>query len=245
MDAIEPEKGYAPDPNVLPDTTPLPRPVLSGVVEPDPTDVVLCSYPDTMDGFAAAWVLYQIAKRDSIPVEFVAANNFEPTTNEISGRNWIAICDTVAPASTVGKSLLVFEGIHHGKINTYHYKTEALPYNRWKRTMPFGIETMATLGKVGAIVDPKKSLCRLVWEFFCSDRVGFDKPPRLIAHIDDYTTGTLKYNDSKDVAAAVSTYAHDFKLYTALAKACDDRRRREAMIAAGQGINRYIEQMKR
>lgn len=236
---------YHTDPNVIPDTTPLPRPVLSGVTEPKPTDVVLVSYPDTIDGTAAAWVFYQIAKRDNIPVEFVKellATPFEPTAKEVLDRNWIAICDGPAPSTTYGKSLLGFEGIQHKSFDTYHYKTEALPYMRWKRTMPFGIETMATLGKVGAIVDPKKSLCRLVWEFFCSDRVGFNKPPRLITHIDDVVTGTLRYNDSKDIVTAVSTYPREFKTYSALAKACDDRRRREAMIAAGQGIARYLAQ---
>lgn len=218
---------------------PLPRPALSGVVEPNPKDILLCSYPDTMDGFAAAWVVSQIARRDNIPVEFANKGvtlGWAPEAKEILGRNWIDICDGSCPAGTYGKSLMTF--MRHDTA-----PLAPIPYRNWKRTMPFGIETMASLGKLCGVHDSKKSLCRLVWEFFCADRLGFDKPSRLIAHIDDYVTGTMRYKDSEAIAAAVSSYAHDFPIYDRLARAVDDRRRREAMIAAGQGIARYVKQM--
>jgi hypothetical protein len=225
--------------SALTSDAPAPRPSLQGPVEPNPTDVLLVSYPDSMDGFTAAWIVSQIARRDQIPVEFVnkgAEMIFQPEPKEILGRNWISICDDGFPAGTFGKSLLTFM-----RCDTQPFAP--LPYRNWKRTQPFGIETMASLGKVCGVHDSKKSLCRLVWEFFCADRVGFDKPSRLISHIDDYTTGTLRYNDSEAIAAAVSSYAHDFTIYDRLAKAVEDKRRREAMIAAGQGIARYIKQI--
>jgi hypothetical protein len=233
----EERDSYAPDPNVLPDTAPLVRPSLAGVTEPLPTDVVLCSYPDTMDGFAAAWVIYQIAKRDNIPVEFVTGDMFQPEAKEIEGRNWIAISNSLPPVRTVGKGLLTFS--RHAEAKA----PDPLPYKLWRRTIPFGIDHMSVIGSTSGVHDPKRSLCRIVWEFFCADRVGFEKPPRLIAAIDDFLTNQ-RYNDTHDIATAISTYPHDFKVYTALAKACDDRKRREAMIAAGQGISRYIDSLK-
>lgn len=223
------------DPNVLPDTTPLPRPVLDGIVEPKISDVILCSYPDTVDGFAAAWVVYQIAKRDNLPLEFVKGADFTPEAKEILERNWIAISDRLPPISTYGKGLLTVSRLHD-----FSGPFAPIPYKFWKRTMPFGIDRVSSIGKVCGVYDKKKSLCLLTWEFFCADRVGFEQPPKLIAHIDDYVTGANKYRDSKDIYVAVSTYPREFRLYSALAKACDDRRRREAMIAAGQGIARYM-----
>lgn len=226
------------DPNILPSTQPLPRPRLSGVVEPNQKDILLCTYPDTMDGFAAAWVIRKIAKRDDIPVEFQATANPLPSAREILGRNWVCICDGSIPVGTFGKGIMTF-----ARIAAKPYPP--IPYREWKRTLPYGIEQMTQFGKSCGVHDSKKSLCRLVWEFFCADRVGFDKPPRIIAHIDDHTTESWRYNDTKAICAAISTYAHDFKIYDALATAADDKRRREAMIAAGQGIERYIEQLKR
>jgi hypothetical protein len=208
------------------------KPRLDGPLTPNPTDVLLVSYPDSMDGMAAAWVIYKIAKRDNIPVEFFntgAAVTWTPTPKEILNRNWIAICDAGVPAGTYGKGLLTF----------YRASLTAkapLPYRNWKRVLPFGIDQMSTVGKQCGVHDPKKSLCKLVWDFFCPA----EKPPRLIAHIEDHVTATWRYNDTKAIATCVSTYPHDFKTYDALAQAAEDRKRREAMIAAGQGISRYI-----
>lgn len=216
------------------------KPSLSGPLEPNPHDIVVCSHPDTMDGQAAAWVLYKIAKRDNIPVEFVNTRDamaWTPPPKDILNRNWIAICDDSLPVGTYGKGLMTFMRVRSQS------KTP-LPYRLWKRTLPYGIDQMSTVGKVCGVHDEKKSLCRLVWEFFCAERVGFDQPPRLIAHIDDHVTGTWKYNDSKAIATTVSTYPHDFATYDKLAQACEDRRRREAMVASGQGIARYIESLR-
>lgn len=214
------------------------KPSLSGPAEPLPSDVVLCSYPDTMDGAAAAWLFYKVARRDNIPVEFVntaQSSPWSPKPSDILERNWVSIGD--APVGTFGKGLL--------SIARMEPKLAVpLPYAYWKRTVPFGIERMSTIGKSCGVHDSKKSLCMMAWEFFFADRAGFDKPPRIISHIDDHITETWRYNDSKYIAAAISSYPHELAIYDQLATACEDRRRREAMIAGGQGILRYIEQNK-
>ena len=209
------------------------QPSVSGVVEPVSEDIVLCSYPDTMDGFTAAWVVYQIARRDQIPLEFVRSD-YTPKKYELKGRNWIAIGHE--PLSADAKSIMT---IAREKASLL----APIPYRNWVRTVPFGIETMSPLGQVVRVQDQNKSLARLTWEFFVGDRLGFDKPARLVSYVDDLTTGKLRFNDTQDVAAAISTYPHEFHIYDKLAAACEDRRRREAMIAAGQGIRRYISMM--
>lgn len=210
------------------------RPSLDGPVEPNPSDVVLCSYPATMDGTAAAWVVYKIAKRDHIPLQFVTAEpGWKPEPKDILNRNWIAIGD--APAGTFGKGLLSITRERELQ------RPVPLAYAYWKRTVPFGIEKMSTIGKSCGINDPQKSLCRMTWDFFFAERVGFDRPPRLITHIDDFTTGTLRYNDSRPIATSISTYPKELPIYDRLALALEDRRKREAAIAGGQAVLRYIE----
>lgn len=211
------------------------------LVEPKETDVILCSYPDTMDGTAAAWVIYKVAKRDKLPVQFVNTGQhilWTPEPKSVKDRHWIAICDDGIPAGTHGKTLLTF-------MRTDVQSRPPVPYRNWKRVPPFGVDDIVLAGKTCGVHDARKSLCRLVWEFFCAERIGFDKPPRMLSHIDDHTTGAYKYNDSKEIAAAISSYPHELPVYDKLAIACEDRRRREAMVAAGQGIIRYIEQNRR
>jgi hypothetical protein len=193
-----------------------------------------------MDGMAAAWVIYNIAKRDNIPVEFFntkAEATWTPAPKDILNRNWIAICSEGVPAGTYGKGLMTF----------YRASLPAkapIPYRNWKRVLPYGIDQMSTVGKSCGVHDAKKSLCQMAWEFFCADRAGFDRPPRLITHITDHVTSVWKYNDSKAIATCVSTYPHEFAVFDKLAQACEDRKRREAMVAAGQGIARYIDSLR-
>lgn len=216
------------------------KPRLDGPLTPSPTDILLVSYPDSMDGMAAAWVIYKIAKRDNIPVEFLNKKSdmiYTPAPKDVLNRNWISICDDGIPAGTYGKGLLTF-------FRSSVPSKAPIPYRQWKRILPFGIDQMSTVGKLCGVHDPKKSLSRLVWEFFCADRVGFDKPPRLLTHIEDHVTSSWKYNDSKAIATCVSTYPHEFGVYDKLTQACEDRKRREAMVAAGQGIGRYIDSIR-
>lgn len=216
-------------------------PTAASFLEPTPADIVLCSYPDTMDACAAAWVVYKVAKRDKIAVQFIKHDKhaiYTPEPASIVDRHWIAICEDGMPAGTYGKSLLTIMRSSAGIIKP------PIPYRNWKRKPPYGIDDITLGSKLCGVHDATKSLCRSTWEFFCADRIGFDKPPRMLSHIDDYITQAGRYNDSKEIAAAVSSYPRELPVYDKLALACEDRRRREAMVAAGQGILRYIEQNK-
>lgn len=204
-------------------------------VQPKPADIVLCSYPDTLDGVAAAWVIYKVAKRDKIAVEFVmhdAGKVWTPPASRVVDRHWIAICDTGVPMGTYGKTLLTF-------CRTEVAAKPPIPYRSWKRVWPYGLEDITLGAKSCGVHNDKQSLCRTVWEYFLAERVGFDKPPRILSHIDDFVTKSNRYNDSAEIATTVDSYPHELPIFDQLAVACEDRRRREAMIASGQGIMRW------
>lgn len=217
----------------------------SELILPKPKDVLLVSYPETMDATAAAWVIYKVGRRDKIAMQFVkhdAHRIYTPPVEDVRDRNWIAICEAGFHASMVPtlrspKSCITFMR------SDEHQSLAPIPYRNWKRTPPYGVDDM-TLGRRGSIHDPKNSLCLSVWNYFCSER-GSSTPPRMLAHIDDYVMRRGRWNDSEAIAATVSSYEKSLPIYDQLAMACEDRRRREAMIASGQGIARYIASQKR
>lgn len=202
------------------------------MVDPDPKDVVLCAYPDTLDGFVAAWVVRRAARTANIPVEF--QKSCDPIPN-LEGRNIVVIGPTVVPDGA--RSLVAFAQAKHAV-------PAPLPFKSWERTFPFGIKTMSPEGHVAsAVCDATKSLALLAWDFFNADRIGFEKPPRLIEHLNDYVAaegGKFKYADTPDIWACLDSYDRDFQVLDKLIEACDDRTRRDRMIVAGQGINRML-----
>lgn len=224
------------EPKLVIDRVPQPNPQL---IEPKPEDVILCTYPDTLDGRLAAWVVRRVAQAHKIPVEF----NTNQTTSAMPGQNWIAICDKDFPTSTEGKSLMI---ITHG-FETY-LQPAPLPFKQWKRTFPFGVETLQRIpGKAGSIVAAprneapnSKSLSTLAWDFFYADRVGFDKRPRLIDYVNDAETEAFTFNDTKAVVACIWTYPHDFQTLDKLVEAADDRKRLPYIVNAGEAVLRYI-----
>lgn len=209
------------------DNEPLPQ-----LLEPNPNDVVLCSYAPNLDAFLAAGVVRKIAMSHNIPVEFQTDDMPFPP---LAGRNHIAIGgnkENMALKALDAKSTLLF------RRETADVK-EPLPFRLWQRVFPFGIQTMAQAGKFCGVNDASRSLARMSWEFFNADRIGFDKLPHLIDYVDDAVTGRFKYADTAAVMEAVSSYPIDFALFDKLLQACKERKRREALIAQGQGILRY------
>jgi hypothetical protein len=212
---------------IVNDNMPLPQ-----LLEPNPNDVVLCSYAPTLDAFLAAGVVRKIAMGHNIPVEFQPTDIAFPA---LTDRNHISIGDdkeNIVLKALGAKSTLIFRRDDTSP-------KEPLPFRLWQRTFPFGIQTMAQAGKFCGVGDASRSLARMVWEFFNVDRIGFDKLPKLIDYVDDAVSGRFKYTDTAAVMEAVTSYPVDFVLFDKLLQACEERKRREALIAQGQGILRY------
>lgn len=222
-------------PKLVVDKVPQPNPQL---IEPKKEDVVLCTYPATLDGRLAAWVVRRIARTHNIPVEFTT----EDTASAMPGQNHIRLSDGVFPVGTEGKSLLVLLSGHTRPGSSVF--PAPLPFAQWKRTFPFGVETMTKHeGKAPAVVgDPAKSLSAIAWDFFYADRVGFDKRPRAIDYVNDDVTNKNAFNDTAAVVACLSTYPGDFQTLDKLVEACDDRKRLAFIVTSGQAVLRYIAQ---
>jgi hypothetical protein len=200
------------------------------LIDPLPEDVVLVTYPDTLDGFLAAWVVRKMAREKNVPLEMATA---PPPDIDLSGRNWIMIGDAAQEVASQPKSGL--------RIRTRSDDTnlvDPLPFNDWKRTLPFGIETMVKRG-VWAQVSGT-SLSRAAWEFFHPGREGFDRLPRMIDYVNDSLT-VNRYGDTPDVVACIESYHRQFVTYDKLVEACDDRKRLAYVIAGGQAVRRFIE----
>lgn len=202
-------------------------------IEPDPKDTVFCLYQDDVDGFAACWVLRLAARGLQIPVEFAT---FIAPEDKFDGRNVIVIGNDVEGADAkqfLDLGAKSFAGISRSKSSD----SDLLPVDEWKRTFPYGIESLSKLpGKFGIAKD--QSLAMAAWKYLFAARAGFDRTPRLVDYINDNASGKPKYNDSEAVAACLATYDRNFSTYDALAQALDNRKRREMLIAGGQAALR-------
>lgn len=202
------------------------------MVDPDPKDIVLCSYPDTLDGFVAAWVVRRAAKAHNIPVEF--QKTCEHTDNYV-GRNVIQIGPGIWPDGY--KSLIAFT-LHK------HAVEVPLPFKTWERTFPYGIKTMSGPGcPASAVCDPALSLAAIAWDFFNADHIGFEPRPRLIEHLNDYETKAFKFADTADIYLCVDSYERGFQTMDRLVEVVEDRKRREFVVAGGQAITRQMRKL--
>jgi hypothetical protein len=203
------------------------------VIEVPKQDEVLVTYPDTLDGFLAAWVVRRIAQTKNIAIEMCKG---APAPDiDLTGRNWIMIGDIVSPdeLSSSPKSILHIDTHKDGRVSA-----SPMPFKDWVRTFPFGIKTMAKIGGLGC--ESGTSLCKAAWDFFYADRKGFDKIPRILDYVDDSLTEN-RYGDTADVVACVDSYPRDWRTFDSLVEAGDDRKRLAYIVAGGQAIRRYVE----
>lgn len=200
-----------------------------GLVDPLATDVVLCTYAETLDAFVGAWVVRKAAREHNIPVEFGHHPSPFKVPPLLAGRNWINIgCSDVFPSPTERqKSLLAF--LQGCSLTVM----PPIPFGDWTRTMPFGVETMQRDAGGALISDLDKSLALLVWQFFFDT----EPPPRLVAALNAAATSP----DDAALCECAASYPLDFGTIDKLVAAAENPRKRELMIAAGQGILRYRE----
>lgn len=207
-------------------------PLLGNTVEPQARDVILCTYPDTLDGWLAAWVVRDVARTHALHVEFqLIKHGVGATLPSLDDRNWIAIGGT-GPWSD-----LTFAHVRGILAVGVDGGVDPLPFAKWERSIPFGVKRMM-VGQRSRL-HTNHCLAGQMWDFFKASRKGFEKRPRLIDYVEDEKS-TLNFRDT--ILTCVESYPRDFKTLDALVEACDDRRRRENMIVAGQAIRRYAAQ---
>jgi hypothetical protein len=202
---------------------------------PSQSDVVYCAHEDTLDGWLASWVIREIAKKYSIPVEFTTEVDATP---KLPDRNCIVIGGE-HPATyydeTESKSLVSFRRVSD------ETEQAPIPFRFWERTQAFGIKTMSPKGRRSSIHNSKLSLSRLVWEFFYAE--GGAHVPYLFVLVNDHLSGVHRFLESRAVVECVQTYPRSFANLDKLIEACEDRKKRALMIAGGQAVMRYVERM--
>lgn len=223
-------------------TLPAPSPIyvadtskhLGNAVDPQPRDVILCTYPDTLDGWLAAWVVRGIARQYALHFEFqLISHKVGSTLPDVTDRNWIAIGGTGPWSESVNERGVLLVGVDGG--------SDAIPFAKWERSIPFGVVAMVP-GRKGRI-HTTGSLTGQMYAFFHAARAGFEKRPRLIDYLEDASKPSPQLNGSVSlIQCAESYFPMDFQTLDKLVEAADDRRRREMMFVAGQAIRRYIDQ---
>jgi hypothetical protein len=198
------------------------------LIEPPPEDVVLVTYPDTLDGFLAAWVVRDMARKKNVALQMI--EKAPPFDIDLTGRNWIIIGGLIHPDELKSKAKSVISIINQDP--PIENADKPLPFKEWKRTFPFGIASM-TRHDVGFVYGP--SLCSAAWRFFNTTAL-----PRALA----YVTHSLTKNPddvTSDVVACIDSYDHRFAIFDQLILACDDNHKLAYVIAGGQAIRRYKE----
>lgn len=208
-----------------------PVPFIGGAPLPKPEDVIFVTYPDTFDGWLAAWVVRKAAREFQLHIEMQTDGGM---TEDISGRLWIAVGGYgFALANAPKQRQVLFIGSGND--------TEALPFQQWERALPYGVKSMGAHPEVGF---RDGSFAASAWRFFYAHRVGFEPLPRLIALTNDYVGGHEQMQFSRQIVECAKSYEPSFQTIDSLVKAADDKKRRENMIIAGQAICRYIDRHK-
>ncbi len=208
-----------------------PVPFIGGAPDPKPEDVLFVTYPDTLDGWLAAWVVRKMARGCQLHVEMATYGNIP---NSLEGRLWVAIGP--GDATDFGAAFNARQILAIGAPQ----ETEAAPFRLWERELPFGVKSMGSADRVG-VATTLTSLAAQTYAFFFAHRTGFDPTPNLIFSLEDHLTGTGAAKFSRAIVECAQSYPWDFQTLDKLVEAADDRKRRENMIIAGQAICRYID----
>jgi oligoribonuclease NrnB/cAMP/cGMP phosphodiesterase (DHH superfamily) len=167
------------------------------------------------DGFCAAWVY----RRQVDPAAEFRPLQFNTDPPDVDGRIVIMLDfayerPTMLALRARAASLVVLD----------HHETTA--------------RELAGLG--GCRFDPTRSAARLTWEFFFDPRVqgSLTRVPWLVAYTEDRDLWRWALPHSRAVNAALSSYPRQFQVWDDLA-----RREPEDLVAEGQAILRYQEQI--
>lgn len=219
---------------------PTPKPIyvadtsrhLGNAVDPQPRDVILCTYPDTLDGWLAAWVIRGVAKQYALHLEFQLDTAPLP---DLADRNWIALGVPPNHNQVPGpRSVAVIAAGPRVHASTL------LPFIKWERAVPFGVKSFTGGAMVSGTFAAPGSLASVAYNFFHASRLGFVSRPRLFDYLEDVSTPHPRLNGSAALIECVKSYEPSFATLDKLVEATDDRKRREMMFVAGQAIQRYV-----
>lgn len=177
-------------------------------------------HADCVDGFGGAWAIWRRWPTCTfIPAEYGAPLELD----DIEGKN-ILFVDFSAPADVL--RAMVDEGKARSVVVLDHHKSAQAALAGLPTFEGPAIETEEP---VLVWFDMEKSGARLAWEFA---HPGTSAPPNLILRIEDRDLWRFRYPDTKEVIAAINSYAQDFQVWETLNRSFD------ALIDEGEPILR-------
>lgn len=209
-----------------------PVPFIGGAPDPKPEDVLYVTYPDTFDGWLAAWVVRKAVRQYQLHANLQLVHRTK--TLGVTGRKWIELGPSFTTLSAQASRLTI--GVYH--LDGVPAPT---PFKDWKRKLPFGIESMGDADLVAVYNSELASVASMTYEFFYGHRVGFEPTPRLLQLNEDAVSGRGNIQFSRQIVECAKSYPFDFQMLDRLVEATEDKKRRENMIIAGQAICRYID----
>lgn len=167
----------------------------------------LCIYhANCADGFGAAWVVRKALGAEN--VDFVAGHYGQPAP-DVEGRD-VIIVDFSYPYELLvllghqARSILIID----------HHKTAAEALARLQPAPPKFAEWRTSELRVGTVFDMQRSGAGLTWDYLIPD----EPRPRLINHIEDRDLWRFALPGTKEIMAAVFSYAQDFDQWDGLMK---------------------------
>lgn len=188
-------------------------------ITPKPEDVVLCTFPGSLEGWLCAWVIRATFRTAQIPVQFETFGQRHEAPSPVAGRNWIIIGNRPVDHAAA-KSVLSFEVGNGGSVPS------PIPFLAWKRTFPYGVEGM--VNGHAAIQADLRPLPIQVWDFF---RGNPGRQPRLF--------DLIGQEPPHPALVCVETYDYgNFRTLDELIYAADDKDRFAIMETAGAAVLR-------
>jgi oligoribonuclease NrnB/cAMP/cGMP phosphodiesterase (DHH superfamily) len=182
-------------------------------------------HADCTDGFGAAWAIH----RRWPTCTFIPAAYGEPLDlDDIEGKN-ILFVDFSAP----GEDLLamVYEGKANSVVVLDHHKSAKAALAGLPTFGPetdIGTPYWQENAKVVVYFDMEKSGARLAWEFAHPGA----EIPTLLRHVEDRDLWRFRYPETKEMIAAINSYAQDFQVWDTLNRSFD------ALVDEGEPILR-------
>jgi len=176
----------------------------------------LCIYHNNCpDGFGAAWAIRQALGEN---VEFYKGIHQQPPP-DVTGLD-VFLVDFSYKKEVLKNMLKAASSI---TILDHHISAEK------------DLSDLLKAGEIKGLFDMSKSGAMLTWEWFNPDQ----KPPKLIAYIQDRDLWQFKLDGTREIHAALSSYPYDFKVWDKLMASNDDEL--EALKRDGEAIERRLQ----
>lgn len=188
-------------------------------------DRLLVLYHDNCpDGFCCAWLMNNTFRGE---VDFFPARRGEPlpdfTDRVVYALDFTPRKDDLIRLFQQAKQVIVLD----------HHATAEDDLKELKEVLPDSWFANNVI-----VLDKTHSAAYLTWAYLSDDIVN-DKPPWLVAYVEDHDLWHHKLPDSKAVSTALSNYPFEFSVWSVISKFADTEDLWDSFVATGYTIINY------